>query len=390
MKAMNWLNGRLAAALSLGASLLATAASPVWAEVFTVAVVSDPQNYSDILTPQPRGEDTFTQQMRYLVRTRAEKNLVFVTFVGDLVQRGDGQFRDRREDGAFTDYDTRAEWDIANRAVSILSRADIPFGMVPGNHDYDNYAWRGGEDGGPGASRPLVGGRTWNYYFGPGSRHFAGKPWYGGSFNEGLNSYQTFEGGGRRFLHLSLEMEPPPAALRWAQGVIDAHPGLPVIVTTHEWLDPSLTGSTARSNDYARNFPGSDHLPPDEVWERFIRKNARIFMVLAGHDFIGTGREGVSHGENLRIDDNDAGYPVYQLLQDYQFNTVGADGRPGSAAAGAGWLRFMAFDTEAKKIRFYTYSTLLDRYAGRNGEATFGAAAHFSEFELDFPPQLLD
>lgn len=373
----------LSLALSLGGALLATA-GPAWAEIFTVAVVSDTQNYSDITLPQPRGADTFAQQMRYLVETREEKNLAFVTFVGDIVQHGDGQFRRAIPDaeGEYQYFDTREEWDIANRAISILTRSGLPFGMVPGNHDYDNYSWW--TQDGPGAAKPLAGSRTWSLYFGPDSRHFIGKAWYGGASENALNSYQTFTGGGQQFLHLSLEMEPPQSALDWAQGVIDAHPGLPVMITTHEWLRPD---AHERSNGYDSYFTGADNLTPDQIWDRFIRKNAMIFMVLSGHNYtppIG----GVSNGENLRIDHNDAGHPVYQLIQDYQGNTVGPDGVAGSANGGAGWLRFMAFDTETRKIRFYTYSTLLGRQAGINGEATFGVAPDRSAFELDFPPQL--
>ncbi|MFA4952536.1 MULTISPECIES: metallophosphoesterase [Brevundimonas] len=373
----------LSLALSLGGALLATAA-PAWAEVFTVAVVSDTQNYSDITLPQPRGADTFAQQMRYLVETREEKNLAFVSFVGDIVQHGDGQFRRAIPDaeGEYQYFDSREEWDIANRAISILTRSGLPFGMVPGNHDYDNYSWWA--ENGPGASKPLTGGRAWSLYFGPDSRHFGGKAWYGGASANGLNSYQTFTGGGKRFLHLSLEMEPPQSALNWAQGVIDAHPGLPVIVTTHEWLKPD---AQERSNGYDSYFAGADNLSPDQVWDRFIRKNAMIFMILSGHNYTRP-VDGVSNGENLRIDLNDAGHPVYQLIQDYQGNTVGRDGAAGSANGGAGWLRFMAFDTDTRKIRFYTYSTLLGRQAGINGEATFGVAPERSAFELDFPPQL--
>ncbi|RIA46245.1 calcineurin-like phosphoesterase family protein [Hephaestia caeni] len=376
-------------AIFAGATLLA-AALPASAEIFTVAVVPDTQNYADATLPQPRGEDTFVQQMRYLVDTRDEKNLAFVTFVGDIVQHGDGRFRQQIGTDATPRYrywDTRAEWDIANRAISVLGHSGIPFGMSPGNHDYDNYSWW--LDGnGPGAGRPLSGGRVWDLYFGPQSRYFAGRSWYGGAFNQGLNSYQFFTGAGRRFLHLSLEMQPTPAALEWAQGVIDAHPGLPIIVTTHEWLLPAATGRTERSNGYQSYFAGTDHLPPDEVWNRFIRRNAQIFLILSGHNWTPT-VDGVSQGENLRVDRNDAGHPVYQMLQDYQGNTVGPDGTPGSANGGAGWLRFIAFDTERRKMHFYTYSPLLSRYAGRDGERTFGAEPRYSDFELDFPPQLL-
>lgn len=370
-------------ALGIFAGLLfATAAA---AQSFTVAVVPDTQNYSDITLAQPRGEETFALEMQYLADQKASKNIVFVTFVGDLIQHGDGQFRIPAADGREArTFDTCAEWDIANRSVSILGRSGIPFGMVPGNHDYDNYSWFA-EDGGPGPSRPLAGGRAWSFYFGPASRHFAGKAWYGGASDNHLNSFQTFQGDGRTFLHLSLEMDPPTAALAWAQGVIDDHPGLPVIVSTHEWLTP---GGTERANSYAGLFAGTDHTPPDQVWDRFIRKNPMIFLILSGHAYI-PAVEGVSDGENRRVDLNDAGYPVYQVLQDYQGNALGPDGQAGSANGGGGWLRFIEFDVERRTMRFYTYSPLLDHHAGRDGEATFGVAPGESLFELDFPPQLL-
>lgn len=369
-------------------ALLVTASAAA-AQTFTVAVVPDTQNYSDITLPQPRGEQTFALEMQYLADQRGPKNIAFVSFVGDLVQHGDGRFRrsvPAGQTGPGAVMDTRAEWDIANRSVSILSRTGVPFGMVPGNHDYDNYSWWT-EDGGPGASRPLAGGRTWSFYFGPTSRHFADKPWYGGASENGLNNWQTFVGDGRTYLHLALEMDPPTAVLDWAQAVIDAHPGTPVIVSTHEWLAPSLTGETNRGNSVAGQFPGTDHQSPDQIWDGFVRKNPMIFMVLSGHAYL-PAVEGVSVGVNLRVDRNDAGYPVYQVLQDFQGNTVGPDGGAGSANGGGGWLRFMEFDVERRKIRVYTYSPLLDRYAGRDDEATFGVPAHLSEFELDFPPQI--
>lgn len=355
------------------------------AEVFTIAVISDTQNYTDASKPQPRGVNVYLQQMRYLADTQKEKRLVFVTHVGDVVQHGDGRFRTGKA-GAYRKWDTHGEWDAATRAMRILDQANIPYGMSPGNHDYDNYAWYVDEEG-PGANRPLAGGLNWNRYFGPASEHFAGKAWYGGSFNQGLNSYQTFRAAGKNFLHLSLEMEPTPAALQWAQGVIDAHRGTPTIITTHEWLDPNHTGATTRSNDYKAYFEGTDNQTPDEVWEKFVRKNDQIFMVLAGHDWTPT-ENGLSQGQNLRIDLNDAGHPVYQTVQDYQGNTIGEDGTAGSDNGGAGWLRFIEFDTTAHRIHYYTYSTLLGRYAGQDGKPEFGAASRYSDFVLGFPPQL--
>lgn len=372
-------------------AVLLAASAPVQAEVFTVAVIPDTQNYSDVTLPQPRGVETFVQQIQYVVDKQAEKNIVFTAFVGDIVQHGDGQFRKQIEgapEGTYRYWDTRGEWDNANRAVSLLSKSAIPFGMAPGNHDYDNYSWWEGEAS-PGIRRPLASARVWNLYFGAQSRHFAGKSWYGGAFNQGLNSYQHFTAGRKRFLHLALEMDPRPEALAWAQKVIDDNPGQPIIISTHEWLSPAPVAKPERPSGYDAYFEGAGNLAPDEIWNRFVRRNADIFMILSGHHWTPT-RDGVSQGENLRIDKNDAGYPVYQILQDYQGYTIGADGKPGSATGGAGWTRFMEFDAEKRKIRFYTYSPLLDRYAGRRGEKTFGTPAHYSDFELDFPPQLTD
>lgn len=372
------------------AALLTLAVGSAQAEKFTVAVISDTQNYVDASFAQPRGVNTFVQQMQYIADTKAVKNTVFATQVGDLVQHGDGQFRTGSA-GNYTYWNTKQEWEYADRAMSVLTDANIKFGISQGNHDFQNYSWYPTGPGGivgPGSSRPLTGYYPFNEYFGPNSKHYKNKSYYGGSFDGG-NSYQTFEGGGIKFINLSLEMEPRLATLSWAQSVIDANPGVATIITTHEWMDPNFKGSIARSNDHNAYFAGTDHQTPDQVWDKFIRKNDQIFMVLAGHDFTATpGRPGVSNGEIRRTDLNDFGHEVYQVVSDYQGNTVGLDGKPGSDNGGGGWMRFMEFDTEAQKIHFYTYSTLTGKYAGRNGESTFGAAPDNSDFYLPFTAQL--
>lgn len=69
---------------------------------------------------QACGGDIFTRQMQSLAETQGEKKLVFVTFGGDIVQHGDGQFRQQVETGGTPRYlywDSRAEWDIANLRI---------------------------------------------------------------------------------------------------------------------------------------------------------------------------------------------------------------------------------------------------------------------------------
>ncbi len=370
------------------ALVLAALAAPIGArarDFFTIAVIPDTQNYVDELKPQPASLETFKQEIRYLAGHRHDLKLAFVTHVGDVVQHGDGT------DGTpgSTKYGAGREWSRATEAMDILDDAGVPFGMSIGNHDYDSYSYATD-------AAPLKSNVMWKKYFGSESPFFDGKPWYGGTsdgldHNPGLSSYQTFSAGGRKFLHISLEMEGSDRALAWAQHVIDSHRGYATIVTTHEYLDPPADGDDSlplavpavripASTHYLKGSPGGWN-DAQGVWEKLVRKNDEIFMVLCGHAW-NPAVNGVSKSENIRIDNNDAGHPVYQILTDYQGNVLASSG-------GDGWLRLMEFDVHANTIHFSTYSPTLDKYAGRNGEHTFNQAPEFSDFTLPIPVQVL-
>jgi Calcineurin-like phosphoesterase len=232
---------RMALAMVAGAALAGTSGPAVAHEEeraaeagdsFTIAVIPDTQNYVDHTRPQPASLQTFKAETGYLARHRRELNLAFVTHVGDVVQHGDGT------DGSPGDatYGAGDEWARAREALDLLAASGVPFGMTPGNHDYDNYSYTAAN-----GYQPLKSTVMWRSYFGSASRYFSGQRWYGGAsdhlaYDPGLSSYQTFRAGGETFLHISLEMEAGDAALAWAQGVIDAHRGLPTIITTHEYL----------------------------------------------------------------------------------------------------------------------------------------------------------
>lgn len=349
---------------------------------FTIAVISDTQNYDDATKPQPASLKPFLDETRYLASHKRELNLAFVTHVGDVVQHGDGT---NGQAGDAT-YGGDAEWLRAVQALDALSSSGVPFGMVPGNHDYDNYSWSSG-------NRPLVSHAKWRAYFGSTSPYFAHKRWYGGAtdalpVNPGLSSYQTFTAGGRNFLHLALELEPSDAVLAWAQAVIDRHPGFATFITTHEYLNPPADDDASRPLDalaqriaagYLVNSPGGWN-DAQGLWDKLVRNNDQIFMVICGHAS-GSAVNGVSKAENLRIGVNDFGDTVYQVLTDFQNNTLGSTG-------GDGWLRFMRFDLGEGTIRFTTYSPTLKKAAGQGGEQTFGQAPEFSDFTLPLPPQV--
>ena len=358
----------------------------VGANSFTIAVISDTQNYSDATYPQPASRNNFIAQTQYLANNMNDMKLAFVTHVGDVVQHGDGT----NGTPGNTSYGAGAEWDNAVMAMDILDTTEVPFGMCLGNHDYDNYSYASG-------SRPLVSSVMWQKYFSSGSKYFAGKPWYGGAsdnltFDPGLSSYQTFCAGGKKFLHISLEMEAGAPALAWAQGVINAHPGYATIVTTHSFLSPPAdsdsrlpyaVAATRNTAGYLNNSPGGWN-GAQGIWDNFIKLNDQIFMVLCGHSWGATDSNGDSKAENIRVDNNVSGDPVYQILSDYQGNT-----RAGSKG-GDGWFRFMEFDMDTNSIHCYTYSTLTGVKAGQNGATTFKEDPLFSDFSLVMPPQVLN
>ena len=86
-------------------------------------------------------------------------------------------------------------------------------------------------------------------------------------------------------------------------------------------------------------------------------------MLLCGHE----------HGQALRVDRNDAGHVVYQILADYQDRgQSGIDaGQPrdkyfgGPVGIGDGWLRLMKFElmSERPSISVRTYSTFYGRFS---------------------------
>lgn len=409
---------------------------------FTIGVISDTQNYTDGRYQPASSSNSwqngvyglpfFKAQMNYLVNNVSALNLAFVTHVGDVVQNGDGSTMNFP---GLYGTPQNAEWINAQQAINILAAGGIPFGLTPGNHDYDNMDYSAAGNKYP----PLVSTAPWwKSTWGSGSTYFSGKPWYVGASDEvgyistgaggngtgqwppagtacnfGLSSAQLFSAGGYKFLHISLEMEAGNNAIAWAQGVINSFPGYATIVTTHSYLSPPSDGSilppaltnpaqspavkaSYNSASYLTNSPNG-YNSASSVFTKLIYPNPQIFMVLCGHSWgstiniSGNGNtiNGVSTAENIRIDNNVAGNPVYQVVTDYQGNTtLGSMG-------GDGWYRFMQFDLDTGMIHFYTYNAYNGATAGQslnnvNGLSDFDQPEAFSDFTLAIPPQVLN
>jgi hypothetical protein len=299
------------ALLSLLATQTAAAADP-----FTIAFLPDTQHYVD----NPDNVYHFNNQTQWIVDNRVSNNIAFVTHTGDIV---DNQL-------------VPIEWTRADTAMDILDigAPDLPYGILPGNKDYDSD-WN-------------VNAGATNYTANFGSTRYAGKSWYGGASPDDRNHYQTFSGGGREFLNISLEWKGVSAEntnqteiIDWAQGVLDANPDTPTIISTHEYL--ATSGRTAVGND---------------VFNNLVKDNSQVFLVLGSHLL----------GESHQTSQNAAGDDVFEILADYQGRTEG----------GTGWMQLIKFDEENSSINVTTYSPSLGQFE-TDSNSQFSFAVDFDD-----------
>lgn len=363
---------------------------------FTVVMLPDTQNYVDFTRQKSAGfaldgKDLYLQQMAHIAGKGIANggDVVFVAAVGDvwqhLVSDTDQEHVDRgiRSLGAgasfsalITPDETRNfEIPTAVEGYRLLSAAGIPFGVPPGNHDYD--AWWSAPVAGtfavdasaatlaalpPENVQTHLGGlEGFKGAFGSDSEFFRGKDWYVSGFNGGTSSAQVFSAGGYRFLHLAFEMHAGDQVLAWAAQVLNDNPGLPTIISTHDFLSKQGERRPTATMDLARVDPGYNN-NAETIWQKFISQHDQILLVLSGHQA----------GQGLRIDTNIFGHKVYQMLADYQARGQAALDAGQSAGTtgtspdlGDGWYRELTFhlESDVPSLAVKTYSTYYNSYA---------------------------
>ena len=264
---------------------------------FSVILLPDTQNYAE------KYPETYVNQTLWIRKQLKEDNIKFAVHLGDIVQNPT----------------KKNEWENANRAMQILDGV-VPYSMVPGNHDM------------------VVKERNstlYNQFFSP--KRFQYRKWYGGHMGTtNDNNYCFFEGGGLKFMVISLEFAPRDETLEWAAGICQKHPDRRVIVATHCYMRP-----TGRDTGCATSYNVAGN-SGEQMWQKLIRKQKNIFLVVSGHVL----------GVGLQTSTNDAGGKVLEMLTDYQ----------GLPNGGDGWLRTLKFIPSENKIQVITYSPLLDKY----------------------------
>jgi hypothetical protein len=258
---------------------------------FTLAIVPDTQYQFD----EDRGDPApLSATFEYLIDQRSEQNIVFIAHLGDVVQNA-----------------LASEFAQADPVFKILDRARFPYSVLAGNHDID-----GSKDDSRGPSPYLD---TFN------PRRFRWMPTYGGSTENGYNSYHVFRAAGRQWLLLAMDWRPSDASFAWARAVIEAHPKLPVILTTHEIVGADDAGGVAYFSDHG-----------NRVWDQLIKDNDQIFITMNGH-YWPPGRT---------TQKNAAGNDVHLHITNYQDRFYG----------GSGMVRLYHFDLARNTIDVETIS----------------------------------
>lgn len=346
---------------------------------FTVAMIPDTQNYVDYRHQKWSGfpfdaTEQFYEQMLWIGDNArsAGGDIVFATHVGDIWQHysewmdADHAARGFKWMPNVGGSQVAVSPKVHTRAFEIPAAAKgfeliagkLPFSVVPGNHDLDAL-WT--DPAQPPRKEPKQDGvrhagglRGFQSAFSDKSPFFAGRPWYVDAHDGGADSAQVFTAGQCRFLHIGLQYHAPDASLAWAAEVIRRHPGLPTIVSTHDFVHRD-------GQRHAKSNPDNSVLDPRDnnphmIWDEFVSRHDQIFMVLSGH---------VS-GQGYSIAINRAGNSVQQIMADYQ-----SRGRTAEEAGikdgkiGDGWLRLLKFRIDGKRpsVAVRTYSTRFGRFA---------------------------
>ncbi|MDR5701880.1 metallophosphoesterase [Agromyces aerolatus] len=259
---------------------------------FTIGWESDTQYYN---------ATHYTHQVSihdYLLDRREEINLQYVIHTGDIVDN----------------HTVPQQWTNADAQYLRFDKAELPYGVLAGNHDV-GYE---------------VDYTAYGQVFG--EARYADNPWYGGSYEDNRGHYDLISSGGIDFLMLYMGWGPADAELAWMNEVLAAHPERIAIINLHENVLPS----------------GGLGPVPQRIQDEVVAPNPNVKMVLSGHYHDAATRTDTFDDDGDGVADR----TVYSMLFDYQ----------GLPEGGQGFFRMLHFDNETQQMLVRTYSHSLGQY----------------------------
>jgi hypothetical protein len=247
-----------------------------------------------------------------------------------VLQEGDIVNNNNTNNPSSGDQTSSQQWSAVQAGMYVLN-GHVPYILAAGNHDF-GFTNADNRD-------TMV-----NTYF-PISANPLTDPAQGGILkgtqvpNDITNAYYAFTApDGRKMLIFSLEWEPRPAIVAWANQVaaLPQYADHTAVLLTHNYLESNNTRSTTT------NVPAD--ASGQELWDNLVKTHSIFEMVFNGH-FGGD-------GEGYLASTSNAGKSVDQMFFNTQFETMG----------GNGWIRLVEFLDNGTTVRVRTYSPIHDIY----------------------------
>lgn len=291
----------------------------------------------------------YDDMTRWTVDNAEKYGIEYSMHTGDIIQSWISPGR--------PDTQSRIEFDAASEAMKVLEDAEIPHGVLPGNHD---NLWNVAGKLVPGMHEQNH--ELYNEYFGP--QRYENQPWWGDSFTPTDNSahYDLIDIAGAKFLMLYIGYNPPEKVMQWAEQVLDEHPDRNVVIGTHYYLDEDGEKKLMAFGDIGASSG-------QQIWNRLVVPHDSVFLVLSGHV------DGQATVVDRQIGDTDR--TVVQLLADYQYFEV--DGERTT-----GFQRLLQFDLDGGTMAVTTHSPSLDRFDVENFDPRRRFVPEDGEFVTDF------
>ena len=295
--------------------------APLEDYAYSIAVVGDTQIVSRY---QPQHLETL---VGWLLDNKDEKNIQFVSFLGDISDSWDED--DRNGNGIWDSYEELE----ASRKEFYKLNGKIPYNIVRGNHDSTN---------------------EFNKYFNDSGY----KDQVEGFYDIGCvkNSYSRITVGDQKLLFITLDCDVHDGALDWAGKLCEQYSDHKVIVSTHVYLTTAGTHHTKYANSETTVVANGKRNTGAEIWDKFVRKYENISIVLSGHI--------------------PAEYPVCQqiigdhgnVVNEFLIDPQGLDASFKNNGNVTGMVTMLYFSEDGKTMQVEQYSTVYDKFYRAEGQ----------------------
>ncbi len=235
----------------------------------------------------------FDKETQWIADHKDELGIKYVAHTGDIVNKATAEF----------------QWINADRSMKILDDANVPYGVIQGNHDVNAY---------------------YSTYFG--ESRFANKPFYAGNTNNNKNHYDLISANGTDFIIMYLGWGYKQADMDWANGILKQYKDRKAILAVHEYLYYD-----------SGNYGTDDAIDAVDLMSEVVTPNSNVFMVLCGH-----------HQAAMYNVKRIGGKVVYENLHDYQDVSLG----------GAASFRMMYFNMKDQELYMVPYSAMTNENTG--------------------------